>query len=215
MTRVLLLLAVLAAASRLVAAPPAAPGPELTVGLGDAPWRDLFARLASGGAVWSRFTEARVFPFHAKATVLEGEMRYDPKLGLSLHYLPPHERTLIVDAQGMLERDEHGRTRALPADAHVVAINRAMLAVLRFDPAEIEQSFTVRAARDGDDWRLDLAPRDETLAHVLGTLIVSGHGEELQRLEFRRSEKQHVTIAIGETRRGLTFDAGDRGKYFR
>jgi hypothetical protein len=215
MKKILLLAAALLAAAPSSATPPAAPGPLLEGGARDAAWRPLFAQLTLRTPVFSRFAEERVFPFRERPVVLEGEMRYDPARGLSLRYTQPEERILIVDAGGMLQRDHQGRTRTMPADPHATALNAALSAVLRFDPAEIDRAFTVRGARDGDDWRLDLQPRDAALARLLGMFTAEGRGGELRRLEFRRSAKQRVTIRITEAHRDVVFDAATLQRFFR
>ncbi len=197
------------------AAVPTAPGPELIIGENDAAWRPLFAALAAQGAVHSTFTEHRWFSVRKEPVVLQGELRHSADHGLSLRYMQPEEQVLVVDARGLLMRNAHGRTRTMAADPRSPRIDAALLPVLRFDLPALLQLFSLRAARDGDDWRLDFAPRTPALARTLSTLTVEGTGERVRRLEFRRSAKQRVEVLIGETRTGVTFSADEVKRFFR
>src|SRR4051794_29498681 len=75
----------------------------------DPAWRELFAQLAPTRTRQSSFEERRYFPFRKEPTVLTGEIRIVPNLGLSLRYLTPEKRVLIADEKGLLMRDADGR----------------------------------------------------------------------------------------------------------
>ena len=196
------------------AAVPTAPGPELVAGGNDAAWTPLFAALAAQGGVRSTFTENRWFSVRKEPVVLHGELRHSDARGLSLHYTQPEEQLCVVDAKGLLLRDAKGRTRTMAADPNAPRMDAALLPVLRFDLPALLKLFTLRAARDGDDWRLDFVPRTPELARHLSTLTVEGSGERVNRLEFRRSAKQRVEVLIGETQTGVTFTVEDEKRFF-
>lgn len=197
------------------AALPAEPGPILIAGQNDAGWTALFAKLATPGTVFSKFTESRWFPVRKQPVVLQGEMRLVPERGLSLHYPPPENRTLIVDAKGLLLRDEKGRNRELPSDARASAVASALLPVLKFDRVELEKSFELHGVRDGTAWRIDLVPRTPALLKTLGRISIAGDNQQVQRLEFRRSDKQRVEIVITESKSDATFSPEELKRFFR
>lgn len=204
---------ILGAAAR--AAVPSAPGAELVAGENDGAWQPLFTALAAQGGVQSTFTEHRWFSVKKTPVVLHGELRHSAELGLSLRYTQPEEQVLVVDAKGLLMRNAQGRTRSMAADPKAPRIDAALLPVLRFDLPALLKLFTLRAARDGDDWRLDFTPRTPELARSLSVLTVEGTGESVRRLEFRRSAKQRVEVFIGTTQIGATFTAEEAKRFFR
>ena len=197
------------------AAVPAAPGPELIAGENDAAWTPLFTALASQGGVFATFTENRWFSVKKTPVVLRGELRHSDARGLSLHYTEPEDQLTLVDAKGLQLRDARGRTRTMAADPRAPRMDAALLPVLRFDLPALLKLFTLRAARDGDDWRLDFTPRTPELARHLSTLTVEGSGECVRRLEFRRSAKQRVEVLIEETHTGVAFTVEEEKKFFR
>src|SRR5215510_1038506 len=75
---------------------------------GDPAWRGLFDQLAPNKTRQSKFEERRFFPFRTKPVILEGEIRIVPRLGLSLRYLKPDERVMIIDDKGLMMRDSDG-----------------------------------------------------------------------------------------------------------
>lgn len=219
-TRILRQAAVLSAfllAAVLPAAePPSSPGPVITLGENDGPWRPLFAALAAKTPVCSAFTERRWFSLRKRPIELKGEMRLDADHGLSLRYVEPQEQAVIVDQQGVLLRDAQGRSRAAPDDPRASAAPAALLPVLRFDFNQLLERFELRAARGGDDtWRLDFTPRDEQLAGILGQITVMGASEAVTRLEFRRTPTQRVEIFIGKTTTGQAFTTEEIARFFR
>ena len=214
MKRPLLIFALLLSAAARAAVPVSA-GPEIAAVENDAVWRPLFAALAGQGDVYSTFTENRWFSVKKVPVVLHGELRHSALHGLSLHYTQPEEQVLVVDAKGLLMRNAAGRTRSMAADPHAPRIDSALLPVLRFDLPALLQLFTLHAARDGADWRLDFVPRTPELARHLSVIVVEGSGERVSRLEFRRSAKQRVEVLIEETRTGVAFTAEEEKKFFR
>ena len=211
LVRLLLLLCVLAP---LVSAaePLAAPGPEIVRGENDAEWQPLFTALAGQGAVFSQWTERRWFKVRKQPVVLTGEVRLAPEHGLSLHY---EDRTVIVDAQGVLLRDARGRTRVVKPDGRSLAVITWLLPILRFDLPALETSFRVHGARSVNGWRLDFVPRDAADASAVESIVVQGTGDAITRIDLRPSADLRIEILVGTTRTGVTFSAEDQQRFFR
>lgn len=194
------------------AEPLAAPGPEIVRGENDADWQPLFTALAGQGAVFSQLTERRWFQVRKQPVVLTGEMRLAPDRGLSLHY---EDRTVIVDAQGVLLRDARGRTRVVKPDERTPAVNTWLLPVLRFDRPALEKAFRLHGARAEKNWRLDFVPRDAVDADAVGGIVVLGTDETITRIELRPKPGLRIEILVGATQTGVTFSAEDVKRFFR
>ena len=163
----------------------------------------------------STFAEERWFSMRKTPAVLQGEMRLLPGRGLSLHYTEPEEQLLVVDDAGLMMRDAKGRTREIKPGAAAAGLSSALLPVMQFDLAKLREDFYLHAARDGNDWRLDFVPRDQELARALGSLIVTGIGTTVQRLEFHRSAKQRIVVIIKTAGAGVTFPEEEVRRFFR
>lgn len=181
----------------------------------DPAWRGLFDRLAPNKTRQSSFEEKRYFPFRKTPVVLRGEIRIVPELGLSLRYLEPEPRVMIVDAKGLLVRDHDGRERPAPSDSRAQAATAAMVNVLRFDLAALTKEFAVHGRREGSQWSLAFVSRDPAFAALLGTLIVSGEDAVLTRIEMIKSPTQRIEITLRQTLEDVLFTADTLRRFFR
>lgn len=181
----------------------------------DPAWTGIFDKLAPNKTRFSLFEERRFFPFRKTPVILKGEIRIVPERGLSLRYLEPEKRVLIVDAKGLLTRDEEGRERAAPSDGRAQAITSSLVNVLRFDLPALQKSFAVHGRNDGGRWTLAFVPRDPALADSIGTLIVSGVEGRLERIEMNKSATQRIEILISETKEDVIFTGAVLDHYFR
>ena len=181
----------------------------------DPAWKELFARLAPDRNRRCSFTERRFFPFHKAPIVLTGEVRIAPGHGLSLHYLTPEPRTVVVDDQGLLIRDAQGRERSVPAGAGAPAAIGALVDVLRFNLPRLQKNFSVHGWREAGVWTVALVPRNPTLAASLNAVILSGEKDELHRIELVESAGQRIEILLGKTREGVIFSRDELARYFR
>lgn len=179
-----------------------------------ATWNDLSAAFAQNGDVTADFTESRHFPFKRDPVVLSGEVRVSSAHGLSLHYLKPDDRTVILDDQGVLVRAPEGQ-QAAPADPRAAAANCALLHVLRFDLAGLEQDFELYGRRESGEWELALVPRTEALQRSVGRITAAGEGPTIRRIEIRRSEKVAIEIAIEPPRPAAPFTPEQLKAFFR
>lgn len=205
------------AAVAAVAAEPLAltPATLLADPANDPVWRDLLARLAPNQTRQSKFEERRFFPFRKDPVVLTGEIRIVPELGLSLRYLTPEARVMIVDSKGLLMRDEVGRDREPPNDSRAQAATSALVRVLRFDLAGLQKDFAVHGRRDGAAWTLAFVSRDPAFANLLGTLTVRGENQNLLSIEMTKSPTQRIEIAIRDTVEDVLFTGDTLKRFFR
>jgi hypothetical protein len=191
------------------------PETRLTDPASDPAWRELFAALAANKTRQSSFEERRFFPFRKTPVVLQGEIRIVPELGLSLRYLEPEPRIMIVDRKGLLMRDDAGQERAAPADSRAQAATSALVNVLRFNFQALKKEFEVHGRRAGVAWTLAFVPRDSTFANLLGVLTVSGEQTALQKIEMIKSPTQRIEIVIKDTQEGVLFTADTLRRFFR
>ncbi|CAM2806034.1 hypothetical protein [Rariglobus hedericola] len=193
----------------------ATPDYRIVPGENDASWLPLVADLKAKPPLKAVFNENRYFPFRKGPAKLTGEIRLDPVRGLSLHYLTPEDRLMVVDEKGGFMMDERGRRRELPDDPRAQAATKALLNVLRFDLPELAKNFLLYGARDGSSWRFTFVPNPGPLASVLNPITVTGDNGLVKTIEMRKAAAQRVEILIGETKTGVTFNEAELTKFFR
>lgn len=177
-------------------------------------WSGLIGEFAHKPDTAADFTERRIFPFKKEAVELKGEVRVSTKRGLSLHYMAPEERIVILDAQGVLIRAPAGE-KAPPPDPRATAANEAMLHILQFDFVALDKDFELYGERKDDSWTLVLVPRTEALRRSIGRMTVAGTGAAISRIELRRSAKQAILIQIDPPRPAAAFTDEELKRFFR
>lgn len=177
-------------------------------------WTDLKETFARRADTIAEFTERRYFSFKKQPVELSGEVRISATRGLSLHYLTPEDRTVILDEQGMLVRGPAGETE-LPVDPRARAANEALRHILRFDFAALEKDFDIYGQRTGETWTLALSARTEAARRGIGTINVSGEGAAVRRIELRHSAKRSIEILNAPPRPSAPFTAEELKRYFR
>jgi hypothetical protein len=177
-------------------------------------WKGLAESFAHKPDTVADFTERRSFPFKKEAVELKGEVRVSPDHGLSLHYLTPEERIVILDSKGMVLRGNAGE-KMPPADPRATAVNEALLHVLRFDFAALEREFDLYGRKDGSAWNLALVPRVDSMRKSIGRITVTGDAAVVTRIELRRSAKQSIEILMAPPKPQAAFTADEIKRFFR
>jgi len=205
-----LVVALPGAPSRAQPAEPAIANPAL-----DPAWIGLWVRLATSGNRSCRFEERRYFPFRSAPIVVTGQLRFTAERGLSLQYLTPERRLVVIDDQGVLMRDAAGRSQAVPADERSLGPLAALLPIMEFNLPQLVQAFTFRGQHEADRWTLTLVPRPGELARGLRWVRMTGDGSRLRKIEVNLSAHQRVEILLLTFREQVVFSAADLARYFR
>lgn len=178
-------------------------------------WRGFVATLKPDGPRKASFVEERWFPIRKVPVRLSGELRLDPAVGLSLHYLQPEERTVILDRDGVLVRKPGEKDRALPPGERGGAALQLVLAVLRFDTDEIAAGFAVRLRQDSEAWTIDLEPTAEAAARLVSRVTVAGRDRVPTLLVVRPVLGPRLEIHLGEPETVSAFTTEERALHFR
>ena len=181
----------------------------------DPAWKDLLARLATTGDRFCQFEERRYFRFRTSPVILSGELRLAPGLGLSLRYLRPEARELIIDQKGMLIREADGRGRTALAEGNLPGPASALLPIMEFNLGQLLRSFELRGRREGAAWSLVLVPRDAELARRLKEVRMSGEGTRLREIDMDFPGSQRIEILLLSIRENVAFTRDDLARYFR
>lgn len=187
----------------------------LVAGETGAMWREHFGRLAACAPIFSKFTEQRHFPYRKTPIELRGEMRFAPGHGLSLRYLEPKERIMIVDSEGVLLRDDRGRSRAAPKDPRRPRVDAVLLPILGFDLDQLLEMFEISTSGDSESWVFTFVPKDAKVAKAIGEIVVAGEGTFIRQIEFRRSSSQRVVITVDESTPNASFTDDEMERFFR
>jgi hypothetical protein len=209
-----LLLHILCLAATVAPAAAAAPV-DAPLRLDDPAWWVILSGLVPSGDRQAPFTERRYFPFRREPVVLTGELRLSPTRGLSLEYLRPQRRLVIIDDRGLLLRSEDGDSRTVPSDERFQAAIRALVDLLCFNPANLQEAFVITGHHAGGTWSLNLVPRNPARTGGLSTLVMAGTGGRVDRIEMRWSASRRILISMGEATEVPAFPPAVTARCFR
>jgi hypothetical protein len=133
---------------------------------------------------------------------------------LSLHYLSPDERIVILDARGVLVRSGTHES-APPEDPRAGVVNQTLLHILQFDFAALEKDFDLYGGFEDRLWRLVLVPKSGAQRHAFARITVSGSGAVVRRIELFHSVHQRIEIEIAEPRPAAPFTPDEVRRFFR
>lgn len=179
-----------------------------------AEWKDLAATLANRPDTLADFVERRRFSFKKQPVELTGEVRVSRAHGLSLHYLKPEERIVVLDEKGMRVQAAPG-SAAPAADPRAEAASAALLDALRLDLPALAGRFEIYGRRDGGTWVFALVPREAALRRGIERITIEGAGAVVNRIELRHSAKQTIEILLSPPRATVPFTAEEVARFFR
>lgn len=177
-------------------------------------WQDLAAALAHRPDILTDFVERRRFSFKRQPVELTGEVRFSAAHGLSLHYLTPEDRIVVLDGKGLrVQAAPGGKTP--PADPRAEAASAALLDALRLDLPALAGRFEIYGRRTSEAWALALVPREAALRRGVERITIEGQAAIVNRIEIRHSAKQTIEILLSAPRAVVPFTAEELARFFR
>ena len=140
----------------------------------------LIGRLARTPPASVAFTEVRFSSLLAEPLVVNGTLIFEGGGVLRRRVEAPYRETTTIAGETVrIERDGgEARTFALRRAPELRGFMTGMLGLLTGDASLIDEHFSVAAAGDDEQWRLDLTPADERMRQRLRNIIVAGGATE-------------------------------------
>lgn len=148
----------------------------------DALLRDMAAVPASR----TRFVETRHVALLTRPLELKGSLTYERPNRLIKHVESPFDEMLTVDGEALsLVNKTKGEQRfiSLREQPALRALVESVRATLAGDRAQLERHYRVQFSGARNAWRLRLVPRESQLKGYVESILLSGDGARLQRVE--------------------------------
>ena len=183
----------------------------------DAFWEQIETEIQNTQAVRCSFTETRAHPLRKRPGYHTGTLRYDSDLGLSLDYSGLFSTVQIIDDQGLIRRTSEDSQRTIPMREEMLPFQQALVAALSFDTEALEEQFEVSRIRndDGEDWRLNLIPREDLSEERLDRITLDGTGKKITKIVFDLGPQREVTFELSNHQFLEEFPPDEKKAYFR
>ncbi len=163
----------------------------------------LMSRFAEGGAVRARFREERTMAILTHPIVTTGTLYFVPPDQMARVVDQPGPTTVLVRGSRVDIQDSTGhRGFDLGGSQLAKGLVENLMIVLRGDLSGLESRFEVDYSIDGDQWRLELVPRDEDIRAVVRRLRLEGVGGRLDRMETLEANGDATTVAFSKVETG-------------
>ena len=193
--------------------------PENMVFPGKLPFtlRKVFHRLAHDRTESMPFAETRTFAISKNPLRQNGTLRSSKDHGLSLSYESAKPHVIIVDDQGLIERQPDGQERQVTVADHpeLGTLTDLYLNLLRGNADKLFAYADVYFTGNAQVWQMGLVPHDANLAKRVGKVVVSGGGRDIQRLENLLPNGESRTLDFGKVERNPNYPADALQTYFR
>lgn len=131
------------------------------------------------------FREQRPSELLAEPLELRGRLLFTPPDRFEKIIESPYRESQLI-TQGRVWLDREGRrTRSfsLARAPELAALMNGLARLLSGDVAGLEEHFRTTLEHAGEDWRLELVPRDEELARTVDHILLHGRADTLSRIE--------------------------------
>jgi hypothetical protein len=177
----------------------------------------VFRRLAHDQSSQIPFTETRQFAISKQPVRQTGILRSSKEHGLSMGYAGAKPRILIIDDQGLIERQADGRERQVSVADHpeLGGLTDLYLNLLRgnadklFDFADVYFTGTVHG------WELGLIPKDAGMAKRIGRVLIKGSARDMHEIENVQPNGDTRMLELGAVERNPKFPPETINAYFR
>lgn len=179
--------------------------------------KKVFHRLSHDQAESMPFTEVRTFAISKNPLKQDGHLRSDKTHGLSLSYESAKPHVIVVDDQGLIDRQPDGKERQVTVADHpeVATLTDLYLNLLRGNADKLFQYADVYFTGTAQSWQMGLVSHDANLAKRVGRVVVSGNGRNISRLENLLPNNESRTLEFGHVTRNPKYTSDEIQKYFR
>ena len=181
----------------------------------DAQWKALFNCLPQTQSVEATFEEWRYSLLRDRPSYLQGVLRFDQKIGVSLSYLKPSERTIIIDENSVSLRNPEGETRTLPDNERYNWIPYLIGTIFSFDLESWKGGFILKDySVEGENWSAVIEPKQDTGRDRIREVTMTGDAVYVTAMEMRMKGGKRVKIEVASAEKNISFSEEAVKRYF-
>lgn len=181
----------------------------------DSKWEALFESLPQTNSVEARFEEWRHSLLRDRPSYLKGVLRFDNALGVSLSYIEPSERTIIISDDSVSLRNSDGDTRTLPDNERYNWIPDLIGTIFSFDLESWKGGFLLKEyGLEGETWTAVIEPKKDTGRDRIREVTLIGDAVYVTEMEMRMKGGKRVNIKVASAEKNISFPDDVKAQYF-
>ncbi|MEP7061343.1 MAG: outer membrane lipoprotein carrier protein LolA [Betaproteobacteria bacterium] len=152
----------------------------------------------------ARFHETRHVSALAAPVEREGTLLYRRPDYLEMNVESPRTERMVINGRTLRLTTPSGeRTLALDSEPMLLAWTESLRATLAGDVPALERFFATSLSGDSGAWKLTLEPREAILRAQIASIVISGAGDAIRRIEMREQGGDDAVMDIAPQRMRL------------
>ncbi|MGB0372275.1 MAG: LolA family protein [Opitutales bacterium] len=181
----------------------------------DARWEALFKSLPETASVEARFEEWRHSLLRDRPSYLKGVLRFDSELGVSLNYVEPSDRTIIIYEDSVAMRNSDGETSSLPDSERYNWIPNLIGTIFSFDLESWKGGFLLKDySLEEEVWTAVIEPKEDTGRDQIREVKLIGDAVYVTEMEMRMKGGKRVNIKVASAEKNIAFSSEVKELYF-
>jgi hypothetical protein len=165
------------------------------------PWdvERLMSELGGVQQARARFVERKYLKVLKSPLETTGTLEYDAPDRLVKRTLEPKPETLTVEgARLVIESQARRRTLRLEDYPVLWAFVESFRSTLKGDLAALQRFYRVTLEGGPQRWQLALTPRDSKMSALIESILISGGGGRISRIEVREAQGDRSVMTVLE-----------------
>lgn len=145
------------------------------------------------------FTETKMVSMLTQPLILKGTLSYSRPDHVEKHVVSPYEEHVVVDGDTLTLANKDG-TKRVKVKSHplIWSFVEAIRASLAGEVSTLRRFYHVKLAGTQQRWSLTLRPLDRQAAEYLTSVVLTGRGNRLTRVEIQEAGGDHSVMQIHE-----------------
>ena len=178
-------------------------------------WESLFQNLPETDSVEAKFEEWRHSLLRDRPSYLKGVLRFDQNLGVSLSYLEPSQRTIIITEDSVALRNPEGETRSLPDEEKYNWIPDLIGTIFSFDLDSWKGGFLLKDySLEGQIWSAVIEPKMNTGRDQIREVKLIGDEVYVTEMEMKMKGGKRVNIKVASAEKNIAFTDEAKTRFF-
>jgi outer membrane lipoprotein-sorting protein len=169
---------------------------------GDLQLPDLMRTLSRNQQQEATFVEKRYLAVLDKPLESSGELSFVPPNRLEKRTLKPRPESVIVDGDVLIVDQANRRPLRLNLQEHpeISAFVESIRGTLAGDQSALEKAYSIELSGSEQRWRLELVPRQQSMARIVSRIQIAGSQGDLTTIEFDFADGDHSEMVVARAR---------------
>ena len=145
----------------------------------------------------AHFDETKTVSILDRPLESSGELVFTPPGRLEKHVTSPGDERVVADGERLvIEHAGRRQVIALAEHPEIAVLVESIRGTLAGDRAALERAYRLALHGDANAWRLELTPRDASIAKLVSKVTIEGSQARVDRVHIEQVDGDHSLMQI-------------------